>query len=96
MELDAHYVEPRLVALYDRANPRGIDTDFYLTLGAERAARRIIDLGCGTGTLTCELALSGHEVIGVDPAPAMLAVARKTRGRAGALGGGRFARAGKT
>lgn len=74
--LDLHYVDPRLVALYDRDNPRGPDTDFYLQLVADLGARRIVDLGCGTGLLTRELATEGREVIGVDPAPAMLAVAR--------------------
>jgi len=80
MKLDAHYVDPRLVELYDRDNPRGIDTDFYLALASELEAHRIIDLGCGTGTLTCELAVEGYQVIGVDPSAAMLAVARRKPG----------------
>ena len=41
--LDEHYVDPRLVELYGRENPRGTDTDFYLGL-AELDAQRIIDL----------------------------------------------------
>jgi SAM-dependent methyltransferase len=81
MKLDQHYVDPRLVALYDRDNPRGADTDFYLRLAADLNARRIIDLGCGTGLLTRELAaVEGRQVIGVDPAPAMLAAARQQPG----------------
>ncbi|MFO7540639.1 MAG: class I SAM-dependent methyltransferase [Chloroflexota bacterium] len=79
-KLDLHYVEPRLVALYDIENLRGADTDFYLRLADELEARTILDLGCGTGLLTCELALDGRQVIGVDPAPAMLAVARRQPG----------------
>ncbi len=78
--LDLHYVDPRLVALYDHDNPRGADTDFYLQLAADINAHRIVDLGCGTGLLTRELATSEREVIGVDPAPAMLAVARSQPG----------------
>jgi hypothetical protein len=31
MKLDLHYVDTRLVELYDRDNPRGVDTDFYLS-----------------------------------------------------------------
>jgi SAM-dependent methyltransferase len=79
-KLDLHYVEPRLVALYDIENPRGADTDFYLRLAADLGARTILDLGCGTGLLTRELALDGRQVIGVDPSPAMLALARRQPG----------------
>jgi SAM-dependent methyltransferase len=80
MKLDLHYVDPRLVELYDRANPRGADTDFYIQLAADLNAHTILDLGCGTGLLTRELAVGDRQVIGVDPAPAMLAVARRQPG----------------
>jgi ubiquinone/menaquinone biosynthesis C-methylase UbiE len=36
-----------------------------------------LGLGCGAGTLCCDLAERGHGVTGVDPAGAMLAVARR-------------------
>jgi SAM-dependent methyltransferase len=39
-----------------------------------------VDLGCGTGLLTRELALDGRQVVGVDPAAAMLAYARRQPG----------------
>lgn len=80
LKLDLHYVDPRLVELYDQANPRGADTDFYLALATGLGARTIVDLGCGTGLLTRELAVRGRRVIGVDPSPAMLAVARRHAG----------------
>lgn len=80
MKLDLHYVDPRLVELYDIDNPRGVDTDFYTQLAAEIGARTIVDLGCGTGLLTRELAVDGRRVIGVDPAAAMLAYARRQPG----------------
>lgn len=79
-QLDDHYTNPRLVDLYDIENPLGADTDFYRGLAAELDARRIVDLGCGTGLLTREFAASGCEVFGVDPAGAMLAFARRQPG----------------
>jgi len=80
MKLDLHYVDPRLVALYDLENTRGADTDFYCELASELGAQRIVDLGCGTGLLTRELATDGRRVIGIDPSEAMLAVAQRQRG----------------
>lgn len=41
----------------------------------------VLDLACGTGSLTRELALRGYELIGVDQSPEMLAqAAEKNRG----------------
>jgi len=69
------YQNPRIAEIYDLANPRAQDTDFYLSLAGPRPCS-VLDLGCGTGTLCCALAERGHHVTGVDPAAAMLAVAR--------------------
>lgn len=77
--VDLHYVDPRLVALYDLQNAAGPDTQFYGQL-AGPAPLDILDLGCGTGLLTVELAADGHRVTGVDPAPAMLEKARHRPG----------------
>jgi trans-aconitate methyltransferase len=43
-------------------------------------ARRIIDLGCGTGVLTRALAANNRDLIGVEPAAAMLAYAKRQDG----------------
>ena len=75
------FTDPRMAAVYDALGPGRADTDFYLELAAELAASSVVDIGCGTGLLACELAQHGHQVTGVDPAAAMLAVAR---GRPGA------------
>ena len=80
MKLDLHYVDPRLVALYDSANSWGADSDFYLQLADELGAETIVDLGCGTGLLTTALAVGARTVIGIDPAPAMLAIAQQRLG----------------
>ena len=43
--------------------------------------KTVLDLACGTGSLTRELALRGYEMIGVDRSPEMLAeAAEKNRG----------------
>lgn len=47
-----------------------------LELLAPRAGERILDLGCGDGTLTKELADRGAVVVGVDASPEMVAAAR--------------------
>ncbi|CAB49808.1 class I SAM-dependent methyltransferase [Pyrococcus abyssi] len=44
---------------------------------AEREVKRILDLACGTGTPTLELAKRGYEVIGLDLHEEMLQVARR-------------------
>lgn len=80
MELDLHSTHPRLVELYDIENVWGPDDDFWVELADELGARTIIDLGCGTGQLTRALAVGDRVVIGVDPSPAMLAVARRGQG----------------
>ncbi|PYT72448.1 MAG: SAM-dependent methyltransferase [Acidobacteria bacterium] len=44
---------------------------------APKAGERILDLGCGTGALTAEIAARGAEVLGVDRSDEMIAQARK-------------------
>src|SRR5689334_18055870 len=70
------YHDPRIAAIYELANPLERDAEFYLSLAGLQPSS-ILDLGCGTGTLCCALASRGHHVTGVDPAGAMLAVARR-------------------
>jgi len=72
------FYDARLVAIYDSANAYGPESQpaFYRQLAADLRASSIIDLGCGTGMITCELAALGYDMIGVDPAPEMLKVAR--------------------
>ena len=59
------------------------DRVFSLVLGG-RHGIDALDIGCGTGFLSLELAQRGHRVTGVDFAPAMLALAREKAIRAGA------------
>lgn len=75
----ASYTDPRLAAVYDTLNPPGEDTRFYLDLAGE-GPKAVLDMGCGTGRLACDLAARGHRVTGADPGTAMLNIARNRPG----------------
>jgi SAM-dependent methyltransferase len=79
MEPDRHYADARLASIYDACNPPSPDQAFYLRYAGTQA-RRVLDLGCGTGRLATALAARDHTVTGVDPAAAMLDVARNRDG----------------
>src|SRR5262252_10307285 len=88
------------VAAHWNRRAAGFDNDFghSIKTPAERAAwDRILDLvaggrgtldaldvGCGTGFLSLELAARGHRVTGIDFAPQMLAEARQKAAEQGA------------
>lgn len=74
MPVDAAFARHDMAVLYDSFNAHGADGDFYLSLAHDPC--RILDLGCGTGSLALRLANLGHSVTGLDPAPGMLDVAR--------------------
>jgi SAM-dependent methyltransferase len=74
--MDEEFCHPRLAAVYDALDPDRSDLLPYLDAAAEFGARRVADLGCGTGVLALLLAGRGCDVVGVDPAAASLAVAR--------------------
>jgi len=59
------------------------DRVFALAVGG-RQGLDALDIGCGTGFLSLELAARGHRVTGIDFAPAMLALAKKKAVEAGA------------
>jgi len=72
--------DPRVAALYDVFDSDRSDLDVYAAIVEELGAARVLDLGCGTGTLAIMLAEGGLDVVGVDPAAAMLEVARRKKG----------------
>lgn len=74
-----NYVNSRLTAVYDSLNPPSEYDRFYVDL-AGTSPKAILDMGCGTGRLACDLAALGHQVTGADPAVAMLGIARRRPG----------------
>jgi len=81
---DAIFEDPRLAQVYDPLDPDRSDLDVYVQMVDELGARSVLDIGCGTGTFACMLAVRGVGVTPVDPAGASLAVARAKPG-AGAV-----------
>ena len=77
--IDRLYHDAALARFYDLENDWGDDLAFCA--GLAEPASSVLDLGCGTGRFAASL--QGKVVVGVDPAPAMLDVAR---GRPGGEG----------
>ncbi|MFI6499438.1 class I SAM-dependent methyltransferase [Nonomuraea typhae] len=77
---DDCFAHPRLAAIYDPLDPDRGDLDAYVQMAEEFAARRVLDIGCGTGVFALLLAGRGIEVVGVDPARASVDVARAKPG----------------
>lgn len=73
---DPAFVDPRLAALYDVLDDDRGDLDAYVAIADEVAARRVVDVGCGTGSLAVRLVGRGRTLIGVEPAAVSLQVAR--------------------
>lgn len=74
-----------LAQIYDRMTgdvPYPEFADLYEREFASRGGiHTIVDLACGTGTMTCILAERGYELISVDSSAEMLSVAREKCGK---------------
>jgi SAM-dependent methyltransferase len=77
---DEAFNHPRLASIYDALDPDRGDLALYLRIAAERSARSVLDIGCGTGVLALLLAGRGISVTAVDPAEGSLNVARSKPG----------------
>lgn len=79
MTEDRLYHDPDLAQFYDLENGWDADLD-YCTRLADGCAS-VLDLGCGTGLFAATLAERGiRDVVGVDPARAMLDIAAQRPG----------------
>jgi hypothetical protein len=78
--VDDCFGHPRLAAIYDSLDPDRSDLDAYLEMVDAFEARRVLDIGCGTGVFALLLADREIEVVGVDPARASIDVARAKPG----------------
>ncbi|MCK9900757.1 methyltransferase type 11 [Parafrankia colletiae] len=77
---DAIFAHPRLARVYDAFDADRSDLAAYLTIADEVSARRVLDVGCGTGSFAVRLADGARAVVGVDPAEESLAVAQAKDG----------------
>ena len=73
---DALFAEKRLADIYDLLEPDREDLVAYTAIVDEFDVGSVLDIGCGTGTFACLLALRGKSVTGIDPATASVDVAR--------------------
>ncbi len=71
--IDKLYHDQNLAQFYDLINDWAADQDYCLDMA--KSASSVLDLGCGTGRFLVALPSDIHSV-GVDPAPAMLNIAR--------------------
>lgn len=76
MDEDRLYDDPDLAQFYDIENGWAEDLDYCR--GLAEGCRSVLDLGCGTGLFAASL--TGRDVVGVDPAAAMLDIAAKRPG----------------
>lgn len=74
------FSDRRLVAIFDTINSIEGYKSFYLDLAMELAPQSIVDIGCGTGLLTCELAKQGYRLVGMEPSLVLLDQARRRQG----------------
>jgi len=71
------YTDDQIAALYDVLGPWAKSDDFYLDLVMD--AQSVLDVGCGTGMQLHRAREAGHtgRLVGIDPDPSMLRIARR-------------------
>lgn len=69
-------IRDRQVALHQDASYDHVLEPWILQRVDQLAARRIVDVGCGTGRLTSKLRLRANETVGIDPSAVSIELAR--------------------
>ena len=71
------YTDDQIADLYDVLGPWAKSDDFYLNLVMD--APSVLDVGCGTGMQLHRAREAGHtgRLVGIDPDPSMLRIARR-------------------
>jgi SAM-dependent methyltransferase len=75
VRLEQPWTDAGMARLYD-AFQYDADLPWYLELAAAQGGR-VLELACGSGRVLLPLARAGHEVVGLDSSPHMLALARE-------------------
>ena len=78
---DQPWGDAALARLYDTF-PFAADLPLYLDLAAVEGGR-VLEVACGSGRVLVPLARAGHQVVGLDASPHMLALARDKLAAAG-------------
>lgn len=56
-----------------------LDTYRFISSMISRPAQKILEIGCGNGYLSLELARDGHTVVGLDQSPEIIEVAERSK-----------------
>src|SRR5947208_2019322 len=75
VQLEQPWTDAGMARLYDSFR-YDADLPWYLELAAAQGGR-VLELACGSGRVLLPLARAGHEVVGLDSSPHMLALARE-------------------
>lgn len=82
IQADHPFDDAILATLYDALGAFDADLPLYLELAAAQGGR-VLEVACGSGRVALPLARAGHQVVGLDASPHMLALARRKLAAAG-------------
>ncbi len=78
--MEPRFTFDRIAGLYDAARAGYPDGVFERLSSFARPGRAVLEVGCGTGKATVDLAARGLSIVALDPGPSMIAQARANLG----------------